>query len=221
MAIDISRLGPAAQKQIREKLAEKKRQQGTGNTQKGTGRQQGTGETRAANDRPYNQGGGTGTTHEGHRPSPTENGSARYAPHPSASQTPSPEGEGLKRKNKLNAVKVDGYASKHEAERAAELRWLEKAGKIRDLQEQVKFVLIPAKWEEIPRIGKRGKPIKPKRVCLQRELSYIADFCYIDCATGHTVVEDAKGYKGGATYRVFKDKAKMMFDKYGIKVVEV
>lgn len=125
------------------------------------------------------------------------------------------------KKNKLNAVKEDGYASKHEAERAAELRWLERAGKIRDLKEQVKFVLIPAKWEEIPRIGKRGKPIKPKRVCLQRELAYIADYVYIDNATGHTVVEDAKGYKGGATYRVFKDKAKMMFEKYGIKVVEV
>lgn len=185
MAIDISRLGPAAQKQIREKLAEKKRQQGTGN------REQGTGDTDCHGLRPRNDKGNGGMTPS--RPT----------------------------KNKLNAVKTDGYASKREAERAAELRWLEKAGKIRDLQEQVKFVLIPAKWEEIPRIGKRGKPIKPKRVCLQRELSYIADFCYIDCATGHTVVEDAKGYKGGATYRVFKDKAKMMFDKYGIKVVEV
>jgi hypothetical protein len=170
LAIDISRLGPAAQKQIREKMAEKEKNM-------------------ANTVRRYNMGGGDDPSHT--------------------------------KKNKLNAVKVDGYASKHEAERAEELRWLEKAGKIRDLKEQVKFVLIPAKWEETPRIGKRGKPIKPKRVCLQRELAYIADFCYTDCATGHTVVEDAKGYKGGATYRVFKDKAKMMYDKYGIKVVEV
>lgn len=123
-------------------------------------------------------------------------------------------------KNKLNAERVDGYASKHEAERAAELRWLEKAGKIRDLQEQVKFVLVPAIWEEIPRIGKRGKPVKPKRVCLQRELAYYADFVYID-GDGHTVVEDAKGYKGGATYRVFVNKKKMMRQIYGIEVVEV
>ena len=181
MGIDISRLGPAAQRQIREKLAE--REKNMANTV-----------------RRYNVGGGTGN------PSPTENGGM---------------GSARPTTNKLNAERVDGYASKHEAERAAELRWLEKAGKIRDLREQVKFVLIPAKWEEIPRIGKRGKPIKPKRVCLERGLFYVADFCYVDNETGETIVEDAKGYKGGATYRVFKDKAKMMFDKYGIKVVEV
>ena len=125
------------------------------------------------------------------------------------------------RGNKLNAVRTDGYASKHEAERAAELRWMEKAGKIRDLREQVKYELIPAQWEEIPRFGKKGQPIKPKRKCVERALCYFADFVYVDCATGETIVEDAKGYKGGATYRVFKDKAKMMLDKYGIKVVEV
>lgn len=123
--------------------------------------------------------------------------------------------------NKLNAVRTDGYASKHEAERAAELRWMEKAGKISDLREQVKFVLTPAVWEEIPQFGKKGQPIKPKRRCVQREQAYFADFVYIDNETGAKVVEDAKGYKGGATYRVFKNKAKVMLDKYGIKVVEV
>ena len=98
---------------------------------------------------------------------------------------------------------------------------LEKAGKIRDLREQVRYELIPAKWEEIPQFGKKGQPIKPKRKCVERALCYFADFVYVDCATGETIVEDAKGYKGGATYRIFKDKAKMMLDKYGIKVVEV
>ena len=34
-------------------------------------------------------------------------------------------------------------------------------------------------------------------------------------------VEDAKGYKGGATYRVFVNKKKLMYEKYGIRVVEV
>lgn len=132
-------------------------------------------------------------------------------------ETPSAD----QKENKLHAVKTDGYASRHEAERAAELRWMEKAGKIRDLREQVKFVLTPAVWEEIPQFGKKGQPIKPKRRCVQREQSYFADFVYIDNETGQTVVEDAKGYKGGATYRVFKNKAKVMLDKYGIKVVEV
>lgn len=131
------------------------------------------------------------------------------------------EGKALDGGNKLNAVKTDGYASRHEAQRAAELRWMEKAGKIRDLREQVRYELIPAKWEEIPQFGTKGQPIKPKRKCVARALCYFADFVYIDCATGETVVEDAKGYKGGATYRVFKNKAKMMLDKFGIKVVEV
>lgn len=127
----------------------------------------------------------------------------------------------LSKGNKLHAEKTNGYASKKEAKRAAELRLLERAGIIRDLQEQVKFVLIPAVWKEIPRIGKRGKPIKPKRKCVQRELAYVADFVFIDNATGHTVVEDVKGYKGGATYRIFVNKKKLMLDKYGIEVKEV
>ena len=98
---------------------------------------------------------------------------------------------------------------------------LQRAGKISDLREQVKFVLVPAIYKENPRIGTRGKPIKPKRVCVQRELAYWADFTYTDNATGEKVVEDAKGYKGGATYRIFVNKKKQMLEKYGIKVVEV
>ena len=96
---------------------------------------------------------------------------------------------------------------------------LQRAGKISNLREQVKFVLIPAIYEEIPRYGKRGRPIKPKRKCVQRELSYVADFCYIK--DGQEIVEDVKGYKGGATYRIFVNKKKQMLEKYGIKVVEV
>ena len=170
MSIDIRKLSPAAQEQIRRQLAEQKRKR-----------------------------------------------EARGADLSTPLRSAQDDGGG----NKLNAVRTDGYASKHEAERAAELRWMEKAGKISNLQEQVKFVLTPAVWEEIPQFGKKGQPIKPKRRCVQREQAYFADFVYIDNETGQTVVEDAKGYKGGATYRVFKNKAKVMLDKYGIKVVEV
>lgn len=125
------------------------------------------------------------------------------------------------KKNKLHAEKCGEYASKHEAQRAWELKMLERAGKISNLREQVKYVLVPAIWKEIPRTGKNGKPLKPKRVCVQRELSYIADFVYIDNETGEFVVEDAKGYKGGATYRIFVNKKKQMREKYGIEVKEV
>ena len=124
-----------------------------------------------------------------------------------------------KRKNKLNAEKTGGYASKHEATRAWELKMLQRAGKISNLREQVKFVLVPAIWKEIPRTGKRGKILKPKRVCVQRELSYWADFVYEK--DGETVVEDAKGYRGGATYRIFVNKKKQMRQIYGIDVKEV
>lgn len=123
------------------------------------------------------------------------------------------------KKNKLNAEKCGKYASKHEAKRAWELKMLERAGKISNLREQVKFVLVPAIWEETPRTGKRGKPIKPKRVCVQRELAYVADFVYIK--DGQEIAEDAKGYNGGATYRVFVNKKKLMRQKYGIEVREV
>ena len=124
-------------------------------------------------------------------------------------------------KNKLHAEKCGEYDSKHEAKRAWELKMLQRAGKISNLREQVKYVLVPAIWKEIPQTGKRGRPIKPKRVCVQRELSYIADFVYTDNATGREVVEDAKGYKGGATYRIFVNKKKQMREKYGIEVKEV
>lgn len=124
-----------------------------------------------------------------------------------------------KRKNKLNAEKTDGYASRHEARRAWELKMLQRAGKISNLREQVKYVLVPAIWKEIPRTGKRGQALKPKRVCVQRELAYWADFVYEK--DGQTVVEDAKGYRGGATYRIFVNKKKQMRQIYGIEVKEV
>lgn len=173
MSIDINRLGPAAQKQILQKLREIEAKKAA------------AGEKRAAETR-------------------KSTGGDENPP---------------RKKNKLNARKTDGYASKHEAERAQQLQWEERAGLISDLREQVEFVLIPAKWEEIPRIGKRGKPIKPKRVCVERGLSYFADFVYEK--NGETIVEDAKGYKAGATYRVFANKRKMMLDRYGIRVIEV
>ena len=127
------------------------------------------------------------------------------------------------KKNKLNAEKCGKYASKHEAQRAWELKMLERAGKISDLREQVKFVLVPAIWEETPMFGKRGQPIKPKRRCIQRELAYWADFVYTDNATGEKVVEDAKGYRNpaAATYRLFVHKRKLMRQIYGIEVKEV
>lgn len=100
------------------------------------------------------------------------------------------------RRRKYANKKSGGYDSKREHDRANELRLLERAGKIRDLQEQVKFELIPKQLGE-------------------RSCSYVADFCYID-EHGSKIVEDVKGMKT----RDYIIKRKLMLWVYGIKVLE-
>ena len=79
-------------------------------------------------------------------------------------------------------ITVDGqiFDSKKEASRYKELLMLEKAGVIKNLSRQVKFVLIPSQRDE------NGKVI-------ERECSYKADFKYEE--DGKTVVEDVKGFR--------------------------
>lgn len=134
-------------------------------------------------------------------------------------------------KNKVHAEKTeDGYASKKEARRASELRLMEQAGQIKNLQEQKRFVLVPAIYET-----ESGKLVKdwaekPKKVLerqygklkiLERSLVYVSDFVYEQ--DGETVVEDVKGYKksNAAVYRIFVAKRKLMLHEYGIRVREV
>ena len=116
------------------------------------------------------------------------------------------------------ARSVDGiiHDSRKEARRWNELLLLEKAGQIKDLKRQVKFVLIPAQREQ-GTIGKRGG-IKQGKL-LERELSYIADFVYTE--NEKLVVEDAKGYKGGSIYALFVIKRKLMLYLHNIKVREI
>lgn len=98
---------------------------------------------------------------------------------------------------------VDGivFDSKKEANRYRELKLLEKAGEISDLRLQVKFELVPAIYEY--------------GVCVQRAVTYIADFVYRE--NGETIVEDVKGMKT----EVYKLKKKLMRWRYGIEVKEV
>ena len=72
------------------------------------------------------------------------------------------------------------FDSKKEANRYCELRLLEMAGKIKDLELQYQFVLQPP-------FKKNGKTI--------RAITYIADFVYFDLERKKIVVEDVKGYK--------------------------
>ena len=109
--------------------------------------------------------------------------------------------------NKYGNMKteIDGitFASKHEAQRFAELKLLERAGEISDLQLQRVFTLIGAQRD------KDGKVI-------ERPCKYIADFAYKD-QTGKLIVEDAKGLRTD----VYRIKKKLMLSIYGIRIQEV
>jgi len=89
------------------------------------------------------------------------------------------------------------YASKHEAEQATKLWALESRGLIKDLQEQVRITLVPAK----------GK---------LRAITYIADFEYYDL-DGRRHIVDAKGFKT-PVYRLKKKMAQLLL---GLEIEEV
>ena len=103
-------------------------------------------------------------------------------------------------------VTIDGetFDSRREARRWTELKLLEKAGEIKDLRRQVKFVLIPTQRDE------SGKLI-------EKECSYLADFTYTDARTGEEIVEDAKGYRTPE----YVLKRKLMLWVHKIRVQEV
>lgn len=139
----------------------------------------------------------------------------------------------MKRKRnyrKLNnqSITIDGieFQSKKEGRRYSELKLLQRAGQISDLELQKKYELIPAQYETIEtgeyyKVGaKKGQP-KTKEVCIEQSLVYFADFVYKE--NGQTVVEDVKGFRdtSSATYAKFVIKRKLMLWKYGIRIKEV
>lgn len=103
------------------------------------------------------------------------------------------------------------FDSQKEYRRFIDLSLLERAGKITDLQRQVKFVLIPAQYEP-DEVGKRGG-VKRGRL-IERECSYVADFVYTE--NGNRVVEDTKGFRT-ADYKI---KRKLMLYIHGIRIKE-
>lgn len=107
--------------------------------------------------------------------------------------------------SKYSNTKYNGYDSKREAKRAAELKLLEKAGVISHLQEQVVYELIPSQY----------RIVNGKKKCIERAMKYIADFQYVE--NGNTVVEDAKGFRT----EVYRIKKKLMLYFYDIQIKEV
>lgn len=136
----------------------------------------------------------------------------------------------FKNKTKLNnrSIVVDGveFQSVKEGNRYKELKLLEQAGKISNLELQKKYPLLPPQYEvvetgEYYKAGdKKGQP-KTKQICLERAVDYIADFVYQE--NGQTVVEDVKGYRdtSSAPYAKFVLKRKMMLYFHGIRIKEV
>ena len=123
--------------------------------------------------------------------------------------------------NKYNARKIviDGqeFDSRKEANRWQELRMLQRAGVISDLRRQVKFVLIPAQYEDSTEVYQRGaNKGKPKRgKLLEHECAYIADFVYRVVETDRTAVEDTKGFR--TKDYIIKRKLMLYLKGYRIK----
>lgn len=96
---------------------------------------------------------------------------------------------------------VDGvrFASRLEARRYQELRLMEAAGEIRDLECQPRYRL----------------EVNGVKIC-----DYVGDFRYTDAQTGAVVVEDVKG--GNATKTpVYRLKRRLMLACHGIEVKEI
>lgn len=110
----------------------------------------------------------------------------------------------MSRSSKYNAAKVtlDGHRfdSRREAKRYEELKALEAAGKIAQLELQPRFELQAG-------FRYRGKVI--------RKIEYVADFKYLDYERGGLVVEDVKGMRTD----VYRLKRKLFLAKYGDGVI--
>lgn len=91
------------------------------------------------------------------------------------------------------------HDSMKEANRWCELKMLEKAGLIKDLQRQVKFELIPKQDGE-------------------RAVHYVADFVYVE--DGKKIVEDVKSAvtKKNKEYVI---KRKLLLWRHGIRIKEI
>lgn len=119
-----------------------------------------------------------------------------------------------------NKYTIDGieFASKKEASRYTELKLLEKAGKIKDLELQKAYELIPAQYEESKDVYTKGAHKgEHKKVLQERAIVYRADFVYFDCETGQQVVEDTKGMRT----KEYVIKRKLLLWRFGIKIKEI
>lgn len=130
----------------------------------------------------------------------------------------------ISRKNKKSkyhsiATFIDGieFDSRKEARRYQELKLLEKAGRISNLEMQVPFELIPAQYEECDEVYTKGahKGERKRGACIEKAVTYKADFMYIE--DGKIVAEDTKGFKT----KDYIIKRKLMLYVHGIRINEI
>lgn len=95
-----------------------------------------------------------------------------------------------KYKNAKVKTNIGTFDSKLELKQFEILQWMERGGKIKGLQRQVRIKL--------------GNSDKCK-------VYYIADFVYFDCENKQYVIHDSKGFETPE----FKIKAKWLLDMYG------
>ena len=103
--------------------------------------------------------------------------------------------------SKYRNERTNGYASKREAKRAAELASLQSAGVISDLQEQVPFLLVPKATDDAGKV-------------VERAATYVADFVYTE--NGERVCEDCKGMRTD----IYILKRKLMLMVHGLRIRE-
>jgi hypothetical protein len=118
-------------------------------------------------------------------------------------------------------VTSDGnlHDSRKEARRWQELNLLLRAGVIKDLRRQVKFVLIPRQIETFERYGAKGQRLKDGERVIEKECSYVADFVYYNVETGKIVVEDTKSEP--TRTKDYRIKKKLMLWVHKIKISEI
>ena len=133
-----------------------------------------------------------------------------------------PQKQAAKYNNKK--VVYDGitFDSQKEAHRYFELKLLQRAGEIQNLELQKEFELIPAQYESFERYGKKGQRLKDGKRCIEKSCVYKADFTYTD-RSGKTIVEDVKGYvdPSSAGFAKFVIKRKLMLYIHGIRIKEI
>lgn len=109
------------------------------------------------------------------------------------------------------------FDSKKEAGVYEQLKNELAVGMIKGFERQVKFVLVPAQYERIPGVDKKGNPIIKEKVC-EHAVTYTADFV-VTHADGTKTVVDAKGARGLDKQWVIKRKLMRWVHK--IAVMEV